>query len=336
MELSHLEVLVAVAEEEGLLARGRAAAPDPAGREPDHPAAGGGDRPARLRPSSNDATLTDAGEVLYGYARQMLNLRRDARAALQELGDLRRGKVVVAANEYTVVHLLPIVSEYRRLHPEVKIEVKRSLASEIPSELLRRDVEIGLLTYRPAQPGLAAVQVARDDLALLVAPGHRLARRTAVSIRISARNRSSRTTSAPRIAEQVLGTFERYQTALHIVLELPCLEAIKRLVERGLGVSLMPRRVAEAEVARGDVIALTVREMRFERPSTWPTAPARICRTRGGPSWPVPGRRPPRTIALRGSGAGLASEGRRAQEFARAPAPRLVRALGSINRPLSR
>jgi len=266
VELSHLEVLVAVAEEKGFSrGAGRLHRTQPAVSQTIRRLEEEIGRPVFDR-SSKDATLTDAGEVLYGYARQMLNLRRDARAALQELGDLRRGKVVVAANEYTVVHLLPIVSEYRRLHPEVKIEVKRSLASEIPSELLRRDVEIGLLTYRPAQPGLAAVQVARDDLALLVAPGHRLARRTAVSIRdLGEESFLAHNVRSP-YREQVLGTFERYQTALHIVLELPSLEAIKRLVQRGLGVSLMPRRVAEAEVARGDVIALTVREMRFERP----------------------------------------------------------------------
>jgi DNA-binding transcriptional LysR family regulator len=266
VELSHLEVLVAVAEEKGF-SRGaeRLHRTQPAVSQTVRKLEEEIGRPLFDR-SSNDATLTDAGEVLYAYARQMLNLRRDARAALQELGDLRRGKVVMAANEYTVLHLLPIVSEYRRLHPEVKVEVKRSLASEIPSELLRRDVEVGLLSYRPAQPGLAAVSVARDDLALLVAPGHRLARRAAVSIRdLGEESFLAHNVRSPN-RERVLRTFERYQTPLHIELELPSLEAIKRLVERGLGVALMPRRVAEAEIGRGDVVALTVREMRFRRP----------------------------------------------------------------------
>jgi DNA-binding transcriptional LysR family regulator len=266
MELSHLEVLAAVAEEKGF-SRGaeRLHRTQPAVSQTVRKLEEEIGRPLFDR-SSNDATLTDAGEVLYAYARQMLNLRRDARAALQELGDLRRGKVVMAANEYTVLHLLPIVSEYRRLHPEVKVEVKRSLASEIPSELLRRDVEVGLLSYRPAHPGLAAVPVAHDDLALLVAPGHRLARRAAVSIRdLGEESFLAHNVRSPN-RERVLRTFERYQTPLHIELELPSLEAIKRLVERGLGVALMPRRVAEAEIGRGDVVALTVREMRFRRP----------------------------------------------------------------------
>jgi DNA-binding transcriptional LysR family regulator len=99
--------------------------------------------------SSKDGTLTAAGLVLFEYAQQLLNLRRDAHAAIHELGNLQRGKVAIAANEYTVTHLLPIVEAYRARHPQVKIEVRRSLASQIPSEVLGRDVEMGLVSYKP-------------------------------------------------------------------------------------------------------------------------------------------------------------------------------------------
>ncbi len=265
MDLSQLETLVAIAQEKGFSrAAERLHRTQPAVSQVIH----------RLEEelgkrvfdrSSRDGTLTDAGRVLYGYALQMLNLRKDAQVAVQELGELGRGKVVIAANEYTVVHLLPLVAAYRARHPSIKIEVKRSLASQIPSELLRRDAEIGLLTYRPTQPGLTAIPVARDDLALLVAPGHGLAGRTAVSIReLGAEPFLAHNVRSP-YRERVLQSFERQRTPLNIVIELPSLDAIKRLVEQGLGVALMPRRVAQAEIARGDLVALTVREMRFER-----------------------------------------------------------------------
>ncbi len=266
MDLTQLEVLVAIADEKGFSRAGeRLHRTQPAVSQSIRRLEDEVGKPLFDR-SSKDATLTDAGRVLYAYAQQMLNLRRDARTALQELGDLRRGKVVIAANEYTVVHLLPFLSAYRARHPSIKIEVKRSLASEIPSELLRRDAEIGLLTYRPAQPGLAAVPVATDDLALLVAPRHPLAARSDVSIReLGAESFFAHNVRSP-YRQRVVETFARYRTPLNIVIELPTLEAIKRLVESGLGVALMPRRVAQAEIARGDVAAVTVREMRFERP----------------------------------------------------------------------
>ncbi len=266
MQLSELEVLVAVAQEKGFsraaerLRRTQPAVSQAVRRLEDEIGAQLFDR------SSKDGTLTDAGRVLYGYAQQMLNLRREARGAIQELGDLQRGKVVVAANEYTVVHLLPIVSAYRARHPQIKIEIRRSLASQIPSEILRRDVEMGLITYRPAQPGLVAIPIAADEIALLVAPGHPLARREEVSVReLGVESFLAHNVKSP-YRERVVQTFDRYRTPLRIIVELPTLEAIKQLVERGLGVALMPRRAAQAELSRGDVVALTVREMRFVRP----------------------------------------------------------------------
>jgi DNA-binding transcriptional LysR family regulator len=265
MDLGQLEVLVAIAQEKGFsraadrLHRTQPAVSQAIRRLEEELGKRVFDR------SSKDGTLTDSGRVLFAYAQQMLNLRRDARAAIQDLADLRRGKVVIAANEYTVVHLLPLVSAFRLRHPNLWVEVKRSLASEIPTELLRRDAEIGLITYRPAQPGLEAMPVARDDLALLVPPGHRLARRARVSIQeLGTEPFLAHNVRSP-YRERVVQTFERYRTPLNIEIELPSLDAIKRLVERGLGVALMPRRVAQAEIARGDLVALTVREMRFRR-----------------------------------------------------------------------
>jgi DNA-binding transcriptional LysR family regulator len=265
MDMAQLEALVAVAQEKGFshagerLHRTQPAVSQVIRRLEDDVGKRLFDR------SSRDGTLTDAGRVLYGYALQMINLRRDAQVAIQELGQLRHGKVVIAANEYTVVHLLPLVGAYRARYPSIKVEVKRSLASEIPSELLQRNAEIGLLTYRPAQPGLAVFPVAHDDLALLVSPRHRLARRASVSVRdLGSESFLAHNVRSP-YRERVLESFERRRTPLNIVVELPSLDAIKRLVEQGLGVALMPRRVAQDEIARGDLVALTVREMRFER-----------------------------------------------------------------------
>jgi DNA-binding transcriptional LysR family regulator len=265
VDLSQLEVLVAVAQERGFSrAAERLHRTQPAVSQAIRrlEAAVGA---ALVDRSSKDGTLTDAGRLLYEYAQQMLNLRRDARDAIVELGNVQRGKVSVAANEYTVMHLLPIIAIYRERHPHVKIEVKRSLASHIPSEVLGRDVELGMVTFRPNHPSLKSVPVSSDDLALLVAPDHPLAGRREVSVReLGVESFLAHNVKSP-YRERVIQTFEKHRTPLNIAIELPTLEAIKRLVEQGLGVALMPRRAAEAEIERGQVAALAVREMRLDR-----------------------------------------------------------------------
>lgn len=215
--------------------------------------------------SSKDGTLTASGQLLLKYAQQILNLRRDAKLAVKELKDLRRGKVTLGANEYTVMYLLPVISVYRKRHPHIKVEVKRDLASRIPSEVIKRDVEIGVVSFRPHDPGLQAVPVATDELALIVPPDHPLARKKVVSVReLGVESFIAHNVRSP-YRERVVQTFEKHKTPLNISMELPTLEAIKRFVEQGMGVALVPRLAAGVEIERGQIAALAVREMKLER-----------------------------------------------------------------------
>src|SRR5512146_792150 len=99
--------------------------------------------------SSREGILTDAGRVLQDYAEKLLNMRGEALTAIEELRQMHRGKLAISANEFTCLYLLPVVDEFRRLHPMVKVTVQRSLASRIPSEVLSHNTEFGVLTFHP-------------------------------------------------------------------------------------------------------------------------------------------------------------------------------------------
>ena len=215
--------------------------------------------------SSKDGTLTAAGRVLFDFAEQMLNLRQGAHRAIKELKDLHHGKLALSANEYTVMYLLPVLAVFRARHPHLKVEVKRSLASRIASEVLGRGVEIGVVSFKPADEAIASIPVVMDELALIVAPSHPLAARETVSVReLGAESFIAHNVASP-YRERVVRTFEKYKTPLNISMEMPTLEAIKRLVEQEMGVALVPRLTAQVEIAHKQIVALTVREMRFER-----------------------------------------------------------------------
>lgn len=215
--------------------------------------------------SSKDGTLTAAGRVLFDLAQQMLNIRRHAHTAIRELKDLHRGKLSLSANEYTVMYLLSVLPAFRLRHPHIKIEVRRSLASRIPSEILGRDAEIGIVSFKPADKSIAALSVLTDELALIVAPDHPLAQKKVISVReLGAESFIAHNVPSP-YRERVVRTFAKYKTPLNISMELPTLESIKRFVEQEMGVALVPRLTAQTEITRGQVAALTVREMKSER-----------------------------------------------------------------------
>lgn len=215
--------------------------------------------------SSKDGTLTSAGEILLEYAKQMLNLRRDAESAVRELRGLNIGKVTLSANEHTVFALLPMIALFREEHPNIKVEVRRGVASRIPTEVLGREVEIGAISFKPEDEAVKAVAIVLDELALIVAPAHPLATQKTVSIRELGSEIFIAHNAVSPYRAKVLQTFEKFRTPVNIAIELPSLEAIKRLVEQNVGVALVPRLTAQAEIERGQLIALSVKEMRLER-----------------------------------------------------------------------
>lgn len=265
MDINQLEVLIAVAREKSF---SRAA--DVLGRT--QPAVSQAIR--RLEQeigeklfdrSSKDGTLTAAGELLVDYARQMMNLRIAANTALREMRNLQSGKVMISANEHTVFYLLPVIEEFRRRHPSIKIEVQRGVASRIPEQITAREVELGVISFKPNDPTLRSISVLNDELVLVVAPGHALAKRASVAIReLSDETFIAHNAPSP-YRKRVIETFDKYGTRLNISVELPSLEAIKRLVETGIGIALVPKLTAAPEIASGQLVGVSVREMKLER-----------------------------------------------------------------------
>ena len=265
MDINQLEVLIAVAEERGFsraaerLFRTQPAVSQTIRRLEEEVGAHLFDR------SSKDGTLTDAGQVLLKYAHQMLRLRHDALEAIKELKGLHRGKLLIGANEYTVTYLLSVLPIYRSRHPQIKVEVKRGMASRIPAEVLAREVEIGIVSFYSNDPALKAVPVGIDEIALVVSPKHPLAGRKTVSVReLGVESFIAHNVRSP-YRDRVVQTFEKYRTPLNINMEMPTLEAIKRLVEREMGVALVPKMAVQTEIKLGQLVALKVSEMRFER-----------------------------------------------------------------------
>lgn len=215
--------------------------------------------------SSREGTLTAAGELLRGYAERLLRLRGEAATALEELRSLERGRLTVAANEYTCLWLLPVLDAYRGVHPQLDVKVQRSLASRIPEELLERAVEFGILSFRPENERLQSVAVYTDAVAFVVGPQHPLAGQKQVSIRELGREHFIAHIVASPLRHRVIETFARHDTPLNMKVELPSLEAIKRFVALGNGVALAPGLTVQPEIERGDLVRVEVPELKISR-----------------------------------------------------------------------
>src|ERR1700738_5299728 len=75
--------------------------------------------------SAKNGTLTDAGRMLQNYAERLVRLAEETESAVRELRDLRRGRVLVGANEAAVHTLLPLIARFRQRFPDIAADVRR-------------------------------------------------------------------------------------------------------------------------------------------------------------------------------------------------------------------
>ena len=215
--------------------------------------------------SSKDGRLTEAGRVLVDYAERLMRLVEEADGAIKELHDLRRGRVLVGANEAATHVLLPVIARFREAHPRIQVDVRRIPSRQIGIEVLQRSLDFGVLSFSPSEPHLGSVAIGDDELVMLVHPSHPLARRRQITMPEFASQPVVAHNEASPARERVLRLFERRHEPLDIVLALPSLDAIKRAVEMKLGVALIPRRCAAGEIARGQLAAVRVAQVRLPR-----------------------------------------------------------------------
>lgn len=215
--------------------------------------------------SSRNGTLTEAGTLLLEHATRLLRMAGDAEAAVRELQQVRRGRVVIGANEAAVHSILPFVRDYVAEHPHVSVEVRRVPSRRIAAELLDRSVDFGVMTFQPAERGLQSIALGDDELVMLAHPAHPLAHKKRVSIEEVGRQVVIAHNDPSPTRERVLQLYERKHAPINIRISLPSLDGIKRAVEMGVGVAVLPRRCALTEIERGHLVAVKVPELKARR-----------------------------------------------------------------------
>src|SRR4051794_3252922 len=215
--------------------------------------------------SGKDLILTDAGRNVLDFARRFQSLQHELDNSLAELRDNSAGRLTIGANESTTLYLLQHIEKYRELYPKVKVQVRRSLSSKIPNELLDGNLELGVISYDPGDERLISKVIYTDSLAFVVSPNHRLAHKKTISIaELGAETFIAHNVLSP-YRDLVLREFQSHKVALRMDVEMPTIETIRKLVQNDVGVAFLPRMCVEQEIRRGLLCEVRVKEMHVER-----------------------------------------------------------------------
>ena len=208
--------------------------------------------------SVRNGALTEAGRLLLDYATRLLTLAADAEIAVRELQQVRRGRVIIGANEAAVHSLLPYLDRFAKAHPQALVEVRRVRSRAVAADLLNRSLDFGVLTFQPVDRGLQSLALGGDELVMLAHPSHPLAARRRATIEEVGQQTVIAHNDPSPARERVLRAYERRHTPINIQVALPSLDGIKRAVEMGIGVAVLPRRCALSEIANGQLVAIKV------------------------------------------------------------------------------
>jgi DNA-binding transcriptional LysR family regulator len=185
--------------------------------------------------------------------------------ALAELRDNSAGRLIIGANESTSLYLLQHIESYRRIYPKVKVQVRRSLSSKIPTQLRDGDLELGVISYDPDDIRLISKIIFTDHLAFVVSPLHRFATRETVSItELGMETFIAHNVLSP-YREVVLREFQRHRVPLNMEVEMPTVETIRKLVQRNEGVAFLPRMCVEQEIQQNLLHDIKVPELSVDR-----------------------------------------------------------------------
>ncbi|MCB1198172.1 MAG: LysR family transcriptional regulator [Deltaproteobacteria bacterium] len=211
--------------------------------------------------SSKEPQITYEGEILFQYAQKLLNMKSEVFQAINEVQELHRGHLKIAANEISVLPLLEHLSIFHRQYPKIFIEIMRHNSRDIPRLLNNHEVDFGVISYNIPDPNFESTLLFEDRICCVAYPDHDLARQDVVySIKRLRNEKFAAHQSQSYYRNQVETLFDRYQVPLNIDIELPNIESIKIFIENKNAIVLLPLITVEPELKKGILKEIKIEE----------------------------------------------------------------------------
>jgi DNA-binding transcriptional LysR family regulator len=195
--------------------------------------------------------LTDAGRAMVPYAERALRALVDGRDVLEQVKSASAGHLMIGAAPAVSTYILPeLLEKFVADHPRVEVSVRTGHSEDIVDLVLSDEVQIGL-GRAIRNPDLEMRQFHTEELVLVCAPDHSFTKRRSVAMEEVAAEKLIMFDLTSSYYEITQAAFLTAGVKLRGLMELDSIEAAKKMVERGLGVALLPRTAVAREVEAG-------------------------------------------------------------------------------------
>ncbi len=223
-----------------------------------------------LERQGREVEPTPVGAVLYGYARKILQTRREAIQAVEQFSGRLAGRIAIGCGTIPGTYILPeLVGSFHKKYPAIKTTLRINSSRLIAEEVLGGNLEIGVVGAKWNEPGLSWNRMFSDELILAAYPGHRWSAKVAVSLAeivrepIIVRERGSGTR---KVFSRILVEKGFREQDLQEVAEIGSTAAVKEAVKAGIGVAIVSRRAVSDEIQCGRLISIAIKDQKLKRP----------------------------------------------------------------------
>ena len=204
--------------------------------------------------------LTPAGEIVLDYAERILSLSAELETRLREMTGRLSGPLLIGASTTIAEFLLPrVLGEFKSLHPEVQPKLVVANSEAIENRVAEHTLDIGLIEAPSHLPSLLTEMCCEDELQVIVSPRHPLAKAKSVTPKhllaypYVSRESGSGTREFTDLYFRKAGV---NPGELSVVMELGSPEALKGVVETGLGFAILSKATVAKEQKLGELVAV--------------------------------------------------------------------------------
>jgi DNA-binding transcriptional LysR family regulator len=198
------------------------------------------------------------GEAFMPHAQRVLKALHDGRDAVQSLRQLELGTLRLGAAPTISTYVLPdLVMEFRARYPGIEVSVQTEHSEQIVQMVLADEVQLGL-ERTITHADVVTVPLYRDEVVLVAAPGHPFGQKRVVTIEEVGQKRLIMFSRGSSYYTLVDNAMRQAGILVAPTMELDNMEASKKMVEKGLGIAILPKVAVEQEVKRGDLCQVRV------------------------------------------------------------------------------
>ena len=205
-------------------------------------------------------TLTPTGQLVLEYAERILGLSAEMDKRVSELTGAISGPLLLGASTTIAEFMLPrVLGEFKAHHPQVQTHMTVANSETIENHVAEHVIDLGLIESPSRRPGLHIEVCCEDELVMICAPGYKLAGLTSVTPQQIAGEPYVSRESGSGTRDFADNYFRQSGIApedLNIVMELGSPEAIKGVLETGIGIAIMSRLTVAKELRLKSLVAI--------------------------------------------------------------------------------